>query len=211
MNNFSPNGKRTKSRLRCTKAFTLVEVMVASAIFAIGIVAIMLTVLNCFRLSMQIRYQDRAGAILRTLADQFQNGSCRLSDRTTLKTFFTETGTDQTGTGMGWSGSSRTFVFAEAADTSATPPDIVGTAADGLVVSLGTIGDTGVTSNTVSAVLTRQVRYIDPTTGVAYTTTPAEPPAGYLAKATFRATFNFRGRPFTASTTALRNLNPSDR
>ncbi len=176
------------------RGLTLVEVMVSVALLTFFTTTLVTSLLKAYQLSAVVRARDQARFVITSASDQFLRGTYLLGDNITVRTFFVPT-TSPTGVGMAWQKDLQVFAFPPG---TADPSYVVGTSA-GLPISLAQ--DSGAST---SAVLTRQVAIIDPSTGSA--SPVAATPAGQVLQATFIVTFTFGGKSYVETSTVVRTV-----
>jgi Tfp pilus assembly protein PilV len=154
--------------------YTLVEVMVATGLLAITLLAILGGLFYAYGTASAVRYRDNAHFILKSLGDQF----LVMPSQTTTGGFnpmWANTGTTPTGVGLSWQDFNGT-----------TTSTSTGTAT-GLAVTLG-----GTSGNPLAANVTRTINYLDTTGQIVSSTSPTS--AGYLLRGDFTITYTFRGQ-----------------
>ncbi|MDX2188148.1 MAG: type II secretion system protein [Opitutaceae bacterium] len=200
----------TTRRRNKAAGLTLIEVMVATALFTVGAIASLLTIFQAFKTMARARYMDRASNVLKIAADQFQNSKARNPGAVTWRNFYTATAAP-TGEGMAWNKQLQTLTHEGTGDNLGADY-IVGTV-DGLMIPLNTVGASDTESPT--ATLTRDVKWISINTALSTSAeTQVEPAAttgGQLVRAIFRIEYTFLGRTEQLQTVVLRNLNPTDK
>lgn len=183
-----PSG-RLALRLRARRGFTLVESMIATAVFTVGILGVYAMMLKSYEMITLSRHRDNARAVLLSFADQFQR--LQTNDLPSGQTvpvtrflFQTTGATAPTGVGLSW--------------TDPAGATVSGTST-GLAMTLGATG-----TSTVPANVTRIVTDLDSTGTV--TTTQVNNAAGRMLMATFTITYTIKGRPQTQSITVARSI-----
>jgi prepilin-type N-terminal cleavage/methylation domain-containing protein len=176
---------------RKPKGFTLVEVMVATFLFALSATGFLLTILQAYRLAAETRIRNEVRYVLKSMADQFT----RLPYEST-NPLFTINATP-TGTGLYWRRDINAFSLKPGSGTNV---NYIYPSASGLTVPLARNGN-----NTTEVTFTCWVRAVNPTTGVA-STTPTVTAGGYILRGDFEATFNVSGQPKRQSLTTLRTI-----
>lgn len=210
--NSRTQAKRLPRRSRA--GFTLAEVLVGTALFTVVAMAITMTMMQAFKIIALARYEERAGNVLKIVADQFHTSVIDEKNPATpadpRKSFFKETADGATGIGMGWNKRLQTFVHESARDSVASADYVEGTL-EGLKFALNTVGQDE--KEAPIATLTRRVRFVNPADGTPYAdgVKPAEPAAGYLVQADFVIRFTLLGQERILNATVLRNLNPTDK
>lgn len=179
--------------------FTLVEVMVASVMFVMVTVGLMVSILESYRLVTKAKCSNEARYALRSIADQFLQAKFNLVSVSTTKnpsgvTLFSLT--DHTGLGMAWRKDVNSFSFLRSGDTEAERANTyIEGGANGLVVPLSATGTSGLTMT-----LTRRVTNITPSLASGSSTTAA----GSVYQGEFTATFTIGGKTYSETITALR-------
>lgn len=173
-----------RTSARC--GFTLVETMVAATIFAMLMIGVYTMLLKSYQLIALTRVRDDARAVLRTFADQFERLSTtqQVDDVVRQRWLFLPTN-GPTGRGLVWGALSDQNTSVNAEDVPYLP------------VPLG--GE----SHRVNATLTRDVRYVDASSGSDAASREIEA-AGYMLSATFTINYSMAGKDYTQSLTVLR-------
>jgi len=187
---------------RVRKAFTLVEVMVATVLLSLIIVTILDTLIGSYRVAAKARYADHARYVIKSFADQFltqtawdQYGNVYPMWQSTVDPVSGNL-TPQ-GSGLSWTNADGSSGYVSAPD-----PDGVSLAFYVL------LGDTS--GAPVTATVTRTVQWVT----ADYTGAPGNPtliqknlPAGYMLVATFSISYPFLGVTVPAqSITVVRAL-----
>ena len=176
-------------RRRARRGFTLVETMIATAVFTMGILGVYMMMLKSYELVTLARHRDNGRALLLSFADQFlrlQTTDLVAGTGVITRPLFANAPTP-TGYGLSWTDSAGNTVSGLISDPY-------------LPVTLGESG-----SSQVRAQITRTVNFLDAATGttVSGATTTA---AGWMLQATFTITYSIRGRPQTQSLTVARSV-----
>lgn len=181
------NNVVARLRRRTQRGFTLVETMIATMVFTMGILGVYAMMLKSYELVTLSRHRDNGRALLLSFADQFLRLQTTDADPFTglpaPRTFFIPSG--PTGSGMSWT------------DTSGHAGTVD---AQGLHVLLGEAG-----SSQIPATITRSVSFLDSTTG-ATTGSVTAAAAGWLLQGTFTVTYDINGRHQTQSLTVARSV-----
>lgn len=181
-----PAGLCSRIRRQVQRGFTLVEVMIATTVFTMGILGVYAMMLKSYELVTLARHRDNGRALLLSFADQFLRlqTTDQISGAIVTRNLFVAN-TVPDGGGLNWT------------DTSGH----VGTVdSQGLHVLLGDSG-----SSQVPATITRLVSNIDSATGnqVAGATATA---AGWMLQATFTISYSIKGRPQSQSIVVARSV-----
>ena len=186
MNSKRPSGICARIRQRARRGFTLVEVMIATMVFTMGILGVYAMMIKSYELVTLSRHRDNGRALLLSFADQFlrlQTTDLIAGVVVTRPLFVTNTVPDAGG--LNWT------------DTSGH----VGTVdVQGLHVLLGES-----TSSQVPATVTRLVSNLDATTGAAVSGVTATA-AGWMLQGTFTITYSINGRAQSQSITVARSV-----
>jgi prepilin-type N-terminal cleavage/methylation domain-containing protein len=169
------------------RGFTLVETMIATLVFAMGILGVYAMMIKSYELVALARHRDNSRAVLMSFADQFlrlQTTDMVPGSGIVTRGLFATTATP-TGVGLNW--------------TDTTGTRVVGTAA-GLTVALGDSG-----SSEVPATVTRSVTNLNVPSGDAVSGVTATA-AGWMLQATFTIDYTIKGRPQTQSLTVARSV-----
>ncbi len=199
--------KKLRQRISSSASgMTLMEVMIATVVFVMIAIGTSTAIIQAYRLSIQVRYQDMAMNGLKAMADQFQHSVIYDTSKTSgVRKDLLATATTPTGVGLAWSKALNTYASSNAADVTADATVIPasaqafyhGDATNGLVVYFGADSATGSTGTPVT--FKRQVTVLATEDGV-----------DRLLKGTFTASFTLLNKPTTLSVSAIRNLCPSD-
>lgn len=186
----SPNTGIPRGR----NGFTLVDVMVAVAISTVVLLALLATTFTTYKINHKARLRDNARSVLRTYIDQFQRLS--YSDDTSginqVREIFIPTTTSNgtisvpTGSGLKWG----------ALCTDLPDPDLPTVCAVPI----------GPPESPVTGYVTRDVRWINPSTGNT-TASKISDAAGFMLRGTFTITYSLpgtSGAPIRQSVTTLR-------
>ncbi len=186
MNSHRSSGIGGRLRQRARRAFTLVEVMIATMVFTMGILGVYAMMIKSYELVTLARHRDNGRALLLSFADQFlrlQTTDLISGSVVTRNMFVTNATPD--GNGLSWTDTSGNVGTVDTA---------------GLHVLLGES-----TSSRVPATVTRQVTNLDATTGdpVGGVTATA---AGWMLQGTFTITYAINGRIQSQSITVARSV-----
>lgn len=176
-----PSG-RTRSR----RGFTLVEAMIACAVFTMATLGIYGMLIQSYKMSALARTRDNARAVIRTFGDQFERLQTTSTVNNVAYTRWLFNPDGVTGKGLVWGAISDSDV-----DTNPLPNPV-----PSLSLNLGT------TSHPVAATVTRDVNYVSDTTGVDAAQTIKA--AGYMMRGTFAITFTMDGRSYTETLVLVR-------
>jgi prepilin-type N-terminal cleavage/methylation domain-containing protein len=181
-----PEGDFPQRSRRRNRAFTLVEVMIATAVFTVGILGVYAMMIKSYQLVTMSRHRDNARAVLVSFADEFLR--LQVSDSGTTRSLFVPS--SETITGLKWTDPDGTVVNGDTY-SAPTPPNPY----PGLPVWLGSTGTAG-QGSPIRAYVTREVRLLD-AAGLPLDTSINDPSAvmvaaGYMLQATFviRYTYN---------------------
>ena len=182
-----PGRKGATLRRGLRRGFTLVEAMIATLVFAMGILGVYAMMIKSYELVALARHRDNGRAVLMSFADQFlrlQTTDLVPGSGIVTRGLFAPTSTP-TGVGLDW--------------TDCTGARVIGTSS-GLTVALGDNG-----SSQVPATVTRSVTNLNVPSGnpVASVTATA---AGWMLQATFTINYTVKGRPQTQSLTVARSV-----
>ncbi len=170
---------------------SLVEVMVATGVASMALLALLGTAFTAYKINQKARLRDNARAVLRTYVDQFQRLAFS-SESGTIRQLFSETppGADgqpqPTGKGLVWGGLSDGIPYPD-------EPTV-------LEINIGTPG------SPQTAIVTREVRFVNMTTGEV-AVSRIQDAAGFMMRATFTVTYTVAGTgdsPTSQSMSTLR-------
>lgn len=200
--------RRNGMRLGLTRAFTLVEVMVAVVVFCMMALGIYKVMLKAYELNAVARCTDDGRAVLATFGDQFMrlqssdynaawpDGHGGTIAATYTRWLFQPTSGGPTGTGLTWSPTgSAAFTSPVLSDTNGNTPL---TSVASLPVTIG-----GPTLN-VAAQVTRAVNYIDISTGAVSLSKVVSASGGYMVLGTFTISYSVYGDSRTQSLSVVR-------
>lgn len=181
---------RERSRLgfRSRKGLTLVETMMATMVFTMGMLGVYMMLVKSYQLVTLCRHRDNARAILLSYGDKFQR--LKTTDAADNLNFLFQTATTPTGFGLEWTDSNNHTVsnYTTITDT------------DGLEVMLGDPASSGVVAH-----LKRQVQPIQTSDGTPIGA-PVYTAAGYMLQGTFSISYEIKGRTLTQSITVARSF-----
>ena len=172
-------------RRRARRGFTLVETMIATMVFCMGILGVYAMMLKSYELVTLSRHRDNARAFLLSFSDQFLRlqTTDKIAGVPVLRPMFATNGTG--GDGLTWT------------DTSGN--QVSGNGQPNLPVLLGETS-----SSQVPATITRQVTFLDsagtPSAGNIATA------AGWILQGTFTIAYSVHGHPQTQSITVARSV-----
>ncbi len=177
---------RTARRMSSRRGFTIVETMVAATIFTMLTIGVYTMLMKSYQLIALTRVRDDARAVLRSFADQFARLSTtqEIDGVVRQRWLFLPSG-GPTGRGLVWGALSDQNTSINAENVPSLP------------IPLG--GE----SHRVNATLTRDVRYVNATSGANVTSRTIEA-AGYLLSGTFTINYTMNGKDYTQSLTVLR-------
>ncbi len=177
-------------RQRVRQGFTLVEVMVATVIFAMTMLGVYTMLMRAYELTALTRYRNDARAVTQSFADQFE----RLA---TTKRFGSVDYTVElfdpmttAGAGLDWQDTTNAPLISDT--TSRFNPST----SAALSITLGGV-------NGIPATVSRVVTWVDPSTG-ADRATPYNMAGGYLLRGTFTTSYNVNGKAYSQSLTVIR-------
>lgn len=179
------DGPCTRLRRHARRGFTLVETMIATLVFCMGILGVYAMMLKSYELVTLSRHRDNARAFLLSFSDQFLRlqTTDKIAGVPVLRPMFATNGTG--GDGLTWT------------DTSGN--QVSGNGQPNLPVLLGETS-----SSQVPATITRQVTFLDsagtPSAGNIATA------AGWILQGTFTIAYSVHGRPQTQSITVARSV-----
>jgi prepilin-type N-terminal cleavage/methylation domain-containing protein len=180
-----PAGFRARIRRRTQRAFTLVEVMMATVIFTMGILGVYAMMIKSYELVTLARHRDNARAFLLSFSDQFLRLQTTdlIGGIPVLRPLFATDGTG--GDGLTW--------------TNPAGVQFNGSTLPSLGIMLGEAG-----SSQIPATVSRTVTYVD-SAGIP-TGTHTASAAGWILQGTFTITYSVNGRPQTQSLTVARSV-----
>ena len=185
-----PRGLNFRLRQRSRRAFTLVEVMIATAVFTMGILGVYAMMIKSYEMVTMARHRDNGRAVLLSYVDQFLRLS--VNDSGVTRGIFVPH--SATGLGLTWTDSSGGFTDGNAYDVP-----------EGMPVWLGDSGNSLIGSR-VQAHVSRTLLLLDPATGLTTSNTlPTLTAAGYLMQATFTISYPIAGRTQAQSITVVRS------
>jgi Tfp pilus assembly protein PilE len=182
-------------RRAAARGFTLVEAMVGFVVFVMVTLGVYSAMIKSYQLAALSRARDDARAVLRTFADQFERlqTTDKVGASNSTRWLFLPSG-GPTGRGLKWHDSDTGAPELSNGNTSVNAED---------VSSLGV--DLGTGTATVHATLTRDVRYLNVTTGDVSASQSVEA-AGYMLQATFTLTYTLNQKTYTESLTVARSV-----
>jgi Tfp pilus assembly protein PilV len=174
---------------RSRKAMTLVEAMMSTMIFTMGMLGVYMMLIKSYEMVALCRHRDNARAILLTYSDQFQR--LKTTDSSGTLNFLFQTATTPTSFGLSWTDASNTTVsnFTNTSDTA------------GLSVMLGDVNSSG-----VPARVFRKVQPLQMSDGSTINGSPTYTAAGYMMQATFTVMYKIKGRDVSQSMTVARSF-----
>jgi len=175
---FQPKSRRSTP----SRAFTLVEVMIAAFVVTLATMGILAMLIQAYKMNQAIRYRDAARAMLVSFSDQFIRLAIATDDGTGTfvgKPLFSIQSTP-TGVGLNWGTTTGTSL--------------------GLPVKLGDAA-----SGQVDAVITRQIHFLDESTGIE-DTSDATTAAGYMLKGTFTISYSYNGKQYSETYNLARSV-----
>jgi len=174
------DGLGSRMRRRVQGGFTLVETMIATLVFCIGILGVYAMMLKSYELVTMSRHRDNGRALLTSFADEFLRlqTADKIAGTGVVRGLFVPHAA--TGMGLTWTDSTGATI-----DGNLHPA--------GLPVLLGDSGDPTKGSQ-VPAVVTREVTLIDTNGNPIPGTNPTLTAAGYLVQATFTIAYQIHGR-----------------
>ncbi len=171
---------------RRRRGFTLVEAMVATTVFTMVTLGVYSMLIRSYQLAALTRCRDDARGVLRTYADQFERlQTTELVGSTTYNRWLFNPTNGASGRGLKWG------VLSD---------DNTSTAAEDVASLAITLGGTG---HPTDATITRDVRYVNASSG-ATTTTQSIQAAGFMLQGTFTINFTRNGKSYSQSLTVLR-------
>jgi prepilin-type N-terminal cleavage/methylation domain-containing protein len=188
-------------RSAMSRAFTLVEVMVATVLLSMIILGILQVMIGSYRVAAKARYRDHARYIIKSFADQFLTQQATDNHGNTLP-FFGVTvdssgNSTPLGTNLTWTNSDGTTGYS----TPTAMPDTSGVSVIGLYFYVK-LGDT--TSAPITATVQRSIRYVYPSSDGAASLIVDNQPQGFLLEGDFSISYTYQNVPITQSITAVR-------
>ena len=181
-----PAGLCARLRRQAQRGFTLVEVMIATTVFTMGILGVYAMMLKSYELVTLARHRDNGRALLLSFADQFLRlqTTDQIGGAIITRNLFVANTVPDAG-GLNWTDTSGHVATVDS---------------QGLHVLLGDSS-----SSQVPATVTRVVSNIDSATGdqVAGATATA---AGWMLQATFTISYTIKGRPQSQSIVVARSV-----
>lgn len=160
--------------------------MVGTTVFVMVSLGVYAMLIKAYQLESLARCRDDARGVLRTYADQFERlQTTKTVDNVTYNRWLFNPSNGATGRGLKWGELSD-------ANTSTAAEEV-----EYLLVTIG--GD----NHPTSAKVTRDVRYVNATTG-ATTTDKSIQAAGFMLQATFSITFTSGQNTYSQSLTVMR-------
>lgn len=189
---------RLRRRLR--RGFTLVEVMIATAVFTVGILGVYAMMIKSYQLVTMSRHRDNGRAILVSFADEFLR--LQVSDAGITRSLFVPS--TATFVGLKWTDPDGTPLNGDTYVAPTMPPNPY----PGLPVWLGSTGVSG-EGSPIQAYVTREVHFLD-SAGNPLPSTDNDPAvvlvaAGYLLQATFTINYSYNNQQQTQSLTVVRS------
>jgi prepilin-type N-terminal cleavage/methylation domain-containing protein len=187
-----------------TRGFTLVEVMVATVLFAVIMLGMLTALVQSYRLTAEVRIRNDIRYVLRSMGDQFLVNSIPTTVMpvdliATPPTPLFKYAAVPTGEGLSWRKDLN--IFSVKPPASMSDVYINGTSG-GLTVPLGKSSGTP-----VNVTFTRTLTRIATTPGGTSPSTSAnKESAGFMLKADFSAQFSILGRQLTQSITVVRSV-----
>ncbi len=178
------SGEKHERRYRSLRGITLIEVLVATFVASVALMALLGTAFASYKINHKARLRDNARAVLRTYVDQFERLAYSDSGNV-VRMLFTPT-SGPTGLGLRWGQLSDQINYEGAPTT--------------LQIDIGTPG------SPQTATVTREVSHVSLTSGDASTTRVADA-AGFMLRATFTVTYRLGGsgqQTISQSMTSLR-------
>ncbi len=160
--------------------------MMSTMVFTLVALGVYTMLIKSYQMIALSRCRDEARAVLRTYADQFQRLQTteKISGTTYNRWLFNPTN-GPSGRGLRWG------------SLSDTNTSVAATEVPNIAITLGTGG------HATAATLTRDVRYVNATTG-ATTTSLQIDAAGFMLTATFAINYRSSGRAYAQSLTVVR-------
>ena len=181
-----PAGLHSRLQRRARRrAFTLVEVMIATFVFTMGILGVYAMMIKSYQMVTLSRHRDNARAFLLSFSDQFLRLQTTdlISGVPVLRPLFATDGTG--GDGLTW--------------TDTTGATVTGNGLASLPVKLGERS-----SSQVTAQVTRRITYLD-SNGVESVTNTATA-AGWLLQGTFTINYTVNGLAQSQKITVARSV-----
>lgn len=191
---------------RTQRAFTLVEVMIATMVFCMGILGVYAMMIKSYELVTMARHRDNARAYLQSFSDQFMRLQTNDKNSVPLQPPITRPLFDTTAVGsagLTWIDSAGvTHVPCFDSDPTALNYLHPNPAASSLRMLLGDTATGANVGNTVVAHVSREVTYLDDH-GLPTNTYPAAA-AGFMIQGKFTITYSISGRIQTQVLTVAR-------
>ena len=173
-----PAGRLSWLQRRTQRAFTLVEVMIATAVFTMGILGVYAMMIKSYELVTLARHRDNARAYLMSFSDQFLRLNTTDPNPTPglppiLRPLF-DTSSTHPGDGLVW-----------------TDANNIQSNGAGLPYLQVTLGEAG--SSQISAKVRHYVTYLDSSGRATGTNTAAA--AGWILQGTFTIDYQIAGHP----------------
>jgi prepilin-type N-terminal cleavage/methylation domain-containing protein len=198
--NLSKNSLGSKLQRRAQRGFTLVETMVATMVFTMGILGVYAMMLKSYEMVTVSRHRDNGRAILLSFADQFlrlQTSDSIAGHGNQLRGMFSPHAASSLG--LNWTDAQGNVIQGD----TQTDPNL------GLPVVLGETTDVDVnnraTGSQVLAHVFREVVLLNANGEPLAGTTPPLTAAGYMMQATFTITFPIAGRTQTQTLIVARS------
>jgi hypothetical protein len=184
------------------RGLTLVEVMVATVLFALFMMGMLMALVQSYRLAAEVRIRNEIRYVLRSMADQFLVNSIPTTVKpadlvATPPTPLFKYATVPTGEGLSWRKDLNTFSVKPPASLS----DVyINGTSQGLTIPLGASSGAP-----VNVTFTRKlVRIATTPGGTAPAATASKETGGFMLQADFSARFSILGRQLTQSITVVR-------
>ena len=175
--------------LRSCRGMTLVEAMMATMIFTLGMLGVYMMLVKSYEMVTLCRHRDNARAVLLSYADQFQR--LKTTDASNNLLFFFRTDPSPTSFGLSWTDAANVTV-SNLTDT---------TDRAGLPITLGDTASSG-----TPARVFRSVMPINMADGTTLSGSPSYTAAGYMMQGTFTVTYQVKGRTLSQSITVARSF-----
>jgi prepilin-type N-terminal cleavage/methylation domain-containing protein len=156
------------------RAFTLVEVMIATLVASVALLAVLGTAFMTYKINHKARLRDNARAVLRTYIDQFQR-LAYANDAKVVRMLFNPAEGNDTGLGLRW-GKLSDETARQIEDPEPTERKI----------------DIGPPGSPQYAFVTRNIAYVNTSTGEVSSTITKDA-AGIMMRATFTITYTIAG------------------